>query len=139
MTVINNAQDADKLGIKCCANCRKRAKKDQGLCEDTCANHDAWVPLWEGSCEAIGKMKLERIAELRKMVEHRLYTPACDVDDEILAECLDEIERLRSVMEAVASLAGKDWLVGQLALGEALDGVFGAHYEHVIKQRTLTK
>ena len=33
-----------------------------------------------------------------------------------------EIYRLRNVMEAVASMPGKDWVTGQLALGEALKG-----------------
>lgn len=53
MPVINSAEDADKLGVKVCANCGKREKKEQGLCEDMCANYDNWIPRWSGFCGTV--------------------------------------------------------------------------------------
>jgi len=42
-----------------------------------------------------------------------------------------EIERLRTVMTAVASMPGKEWLTGQLALGEALQSG-GSNLDYVM-------
>jgi hypothetical protein len=53
--------------------------------------------------------------------------------------CRAEISRLKSVMEAVASLPGKDWLIGQLALGEALDGKTGKHLDVVTENYEVFK
>ena len=44
---------------------------------------------------------------------------------------LTEVERLRTAMTAVASMPGKEWLIGQLALGEALQGG-GDHLDYVM-------
>lgn len=50
-----------------------------------------------------------------------------------------EIERLKRVMEAVASMPGKDWLVCQLALGQALDGSLGTkHLDYVMRVHDKT-
>ncbi len=38
-------------------------------------------------------------------------------------QLVEEINYLKSVMEEVASMPGKDWLEGQLKLGEALNPV----------------
>ena len=45
-----------------------------------------------------------------------------------------EVERLRDVMRAVASMPGRDWLAGQLALSETLDGNGERHIAFVMKQ-----
>ena len=41
---------------------------------------------------------------------------------------------LRAAMEAAGSLPGKDWLIGQLALAEYLDGKGGPHLKYAIEQ-----
>lgn len=47
---------------------------------------------------------------------------------------IGESERLKRVMEAVASMPGKDWLVCQLALAEALDASLGTeHLDYVMR------
>ena len=46
-----------------------------------------------------------------------------------------EVERLRSVMKAVASMPGRQWLIGQLALAEAL-GEGGEHLDYVLSINT---
>jgi hypothetical protein len=43
--VINTTEDADKLGVRCCANCDHRQDKDKGLCEDVCNSYDKWMPI----------------------------------------------------------------------------------------------
>ena len=43
-----------------------------------------------------------------------------------------EIERLRGVMKAVASMPGQQWLIGQLALAKALSGAGGEHLDYVL-------
>ena len=70
-------------------------------------------------------MKPERILQLRNSDNPQKNT---------LVECLDEIERLRLIMEAVASMAGKHWIFCQLALGEALNGTGGENYNWVMEQ-----
>jgi outer membrane murein-binding lipoprotein Lpp len=43
-----------------------------------------------------------------------------------------EVERLRKAMAAVASMPGREWLAGQLALGEALQGG-GENLDYVLR------
>jgi len=62
----------------------------------------------------LNKMSKERVSELE-------VVGMCDQSFE-LKEAVEEIQRLRHVMKAVASMAGKDWFICQLALAEALDG-----------------
>lgn len=46
----------------------------------------------------------------------------------------EENEMLKEIMEACASMAGKDWLWSKLALAEALDGNFeGEHYKWALE------
>ena len=49
-----------------------------------------------------------------------------------------EIERLRSVMKAVASMPGQQWLIGQLALAEAL-GEDSEHLDYVLSINKAAK
>ena len=51
-----------------------------------------------------------------------------------LATAEAEIARLRRAMEVVASLAGKDWLIGQLALAESLQNVMGENLRYAFSQ-----
>lgn len=52
-----------------------------------------------------------------------------------IAEKDKTIEQMREIMAAVASIAGKNWLWGQLALGEMLDGKSGPHCEWALGVR----
>lgn len=45
-----------------------------------------------------------------------------------------EVERLRAAMKAVASMAGRDWITGQLALCEALDDRVGPNLMFALQQ-----
>lgn len=59
--------------------------------------------------------------------------PAVQMQD--LTALAEEIRRLRKVMEVCASMAGKDWLEGQLALAEALDAPYGTENLDVVLLR----
>lgn len=92
------------------------------------------------------------IIDIEKMRKCSYLLP--DPGGEVVREVLDEIERLqadcrslgmqmmaseddnyqlRTVMAAVASAPGRDWLSGQLALTEALQGG-GPHVDEIMKQ-----
>ena len=53
----------------------------------------------------------------------------------IMRKFAHERQRLaaaEAAMKAVASLPGKDWLIGQLALAELLDGKGGKHLQYAL-------
>jgi len=50
-----------------------------------------------------------------------------------------ETARLRRAMEAAASLAGRDWLIGQLALAESLQNVMGENLSYTLDQYERAK
>jgi len=56
-----------------------------------------------------------------------------------LAAAEAENERLRRAMEAAASLAGRDWLIGQLALAESLQNVMGENLSYTLDQYERAK
>jgi len=59
----------------------------------------------------------------------------CDTE---MAETRAEVQRLYNVMAAVASMPGRDWVTGQLALAEAL-GTGGEHLDFVLRQAEAAK
>jgi len=86
----------------------------------------------------------EQIEELRTKLaaaEARCDTVshnAIAVNQEFINTC-NENERLRRAMEAAASLAGRDWLIGQLALAESLQNVMGENLSYTLDQYERAK
>lgn len=73
-----------------------------------------------------------------KMLKFESFMDGVGIVETVLTDEAEFLEkeniRLREIMEACASIAGKDWLWSQLALAEALDGNFeGFHYKWAIE------
>jgi hypothetical protein len=72
----------------------------------------------------------EIVKTLGKSVQHALSETR-----EFAKKLERENIKLRAAMEAAASMAGKHWLICQLALGEALDGNYrGKHLVWVLSE-----